>query len=228
MKFTNVFHHFLISSNIGYCNMTTVMWYVICSMIWYDTIWYDTLHYTVQYGTAVYHIWYDMIWYMVWYDMVWYGMVWYGMIWYDMIWYDMIWYHMIWYDMIIKLCCYVIRSTRSPEIWWTVPRDYTVLFLSRDVKNTKFNQYLPVDLTSFNESNSRFRKPLMIWRWRLHGVALWRHGRVAWHNCLLLATASNVNCCADVANHVTWLWQAGDTENFERQITGLLWGRIAA
>ena len=45
-------------------------------------------------------------------------------------------------------------------------------------------------------------------------------GRGAWHNCLLLATASNVNCWADVANHVTWLWQAGDTENFERQITG--------
>ena len=60
----------------------------------------------------------------------------------------------------------------------------------------------------------------MFWRWRRHDVALCRHGRGAWHNCLLLATASNVNFWADVANHVTWLRQAGDTENFERQITG--------
>ena len=99
-------------------------------------------------------------------------------------------------------------------------RNYTVLFLSRDVKNTKFNQYLPVDLTSLDLSNSRFWKPVMFRRWRRHGVALWRHGRGAWHNCLLLATASNVNCWVDFAYHVTWLWQAGDTENFERRITG--------
>ena len=92
--------------------------------------------------------------------------------------------------------------------------------INDDVKNTKFNQYLPVDLTSLNVSISRFRKPVMFWRWRRHGVALWRHGRGAWHNCLLQATASNVNCWADVANHVTWLWQVGDTENFERRITG--------
>ena len=83
------------------------------------------------------------------------------------------------------------------EIWWTVSRNYTVLFLSRDAKNIKKN-----------------------WRWRRHAVALWRHDRGAWHNCLLLATASNINCWADIANHVTWLWQAGDTKNFERQITG--------
>ena len=36
-------------------------------------------------------------------------------------------------------------------------------------------------------------------------------------------TASNVNYWADVANHVTLLWQAGDIENFERWITGWLW-----
>ena len=35
-----------------------------------------------------------------------------------------------------------------------------------------------------------------------------------------VATASNVNCGADVANHVTWLWQAFDLENFERRNTG--------
>ena len=131
-------------------------------------------------------------------------------------------------DIIIKLCCYVILSTRSPsgvsggrrwlprEIWWTVSCNYTVLFLSCDVKNTKFNQYLPVDLMSLNVSNSRFRKPVMFWKWHHHGVALWCHGRGAGHNCLLLTTASNVNCWADVANHVTRLWQAGDTENFKR------------
>ena len=34
------------------------------------------------------------------------------------------------------------------DVWWTVSRNYTVLFLSRDVKNTKFNQYLPIVLTS--------------------------------------------------------------------------------
>ena len=106
------------------------------------------------------------------------------------------------------------------EIWWTVSRNYTVLILSRDIKNTKFNQYLPVDLTSLNVSNSRFRKPVMFWRWRHHGVALWRHGRGAGDNCLLLTTASNVKCWADVADHMTRLWQAGDTENFERRIMG--------
>ena len=106
------------------------------------------------------------------------------------------------------------------EVWWTISCNYTVLFLSRDVKNTNFNQYLPVDLTSLNESNSRFRKPVMFWRWRRHGVVLWRHSRGTWHNCLLLATASNVNYWADVANHVTWLWLAGDTENFKCGITG--------
>ena len=119
------------------------------------------------------------------------------------------------------LCTSLAPAADSPrEVWWTSSRSYTVLFLSRDVKNTKFNQYLPVDMTSLTVSNSRFRKPVMFWKWCRHGVALWRHGRIAWHNCLLLVAASNVSCWADVANHVTWLWQAGDTENFERWITG--------
>ena len=135
------------------------------------------------------------------------------------------------------------------EIWWTVSRNYTVLFLSRDVKNTKFNQYLPVDLTSLNMPNSRFRKRVMFWRWRRqylpvdltslnvsnsrfpkpvmfwkwgrHGVALWRHGRGAWHNCLLLATASNVNCWADVANLAS-----GWYGKFRTPDHGLAMGRI--
>ena len=51
-------------------------------------------------------------------------------------------------------------------------------------------------------------------------MALWRHGGGAWHTGLILTTASNTNSWADVANHVTRLWQAGDTENFERRITG--------
>ena len=53
--------------------------------------------------------------------------------------------------------------------------------------------------------------------WRHHGRALWRRGGGAWYNVLLRTTASNVNCWADVSNHVTRLWQAGDTDNVERQ-----------
>ena len=98
-----------------------------------------------------------------------------------------------------------------------------VLFLSRDVKNTKFNQYLPVLLMSLNVSDSRFRKLVMFWMWRHHDMELWRHGGGAWHNGLILTTASNGNSWADVAKHVTRLWQAGDTENLERRITGYLW-----
>ena len=48
-------------------------------------------------------------------------------------------------------------------------------------------------------------------------MALWRHGGGAWHNGLILMTASNANSWADIANHVTWLWPADDTENFEHQ-----------
>ena len=128
------------------------------------------------------------------------------------------------YGKIIKLCCYMIRSTRSPEGSPRPPgwlQQFYFYPVMSKIQNS-INIYR-VDLTSLNESNSRFQKPVMFWRWRHHGVALWRHGRGAWHNCLLLATASNVNCWADVANHMTWLWQAGDTENFERWITGLLW-----
>ena len=81
-------------------------------------------------------------------------------------------------------------------------------FLSRDVKTTKCNQYLPVFLTSLNVSDSRFRKLVMFWMWRHHDMELWRHGGGAWHNGLILTTASNANRLADVANHVTRLWQA--------------------
>ena len=59
--------------------------------------------------------------------------------------------------------------------------------------------------------------------WRLRGIALLRPGGGAWHIGLLLTTGTDVNCWADVANHVTQSWQAGDTEIFERRITGQLW-----
>ena len=109
------------------------------------------------------------------------------------------------------------RAADSPrEIWWTVSHNYTVLFLSRHVKKQNSINIYP----SLILSNSIFRKPVMFLRWRHHGVAWLRHSRGAGHNCLLLTTASNVNCWADVANHVTRLWQAGDTENFERRIRG--------
>ena len=51
-------------------------------------------------------------------------------------------------------------------------------------------------------------------------MALWPHGGGAWHNALILTTASNVNSGADIADHVSRLLQAGDTENFERRISG--------
>ena len=66
------------------------------------------------------------------------------------------------------------------------------------------------------------QNPIIVRMWRHHGIALWRYGICAWHNVLFLTTASNVNCWADVANHVTRLWQAGDTDNFKHWITGLL------
>ena len=106
------------------------------------------------------------------------------------------------------------------EIWWTISHNYTVLFISCDVKNTKFNQYSHVDLMSLNVSNSRFWKPVMFWKWRRHGIAFWHQDHCAWHKFLPLMTASNVNCWADVANQVTQLWRVGDTENFKSWITG--------
>ena len=124
-----------------------------------------------------------------------------------------------------KLCCYVIRPVRSAraadsprEICWTVSRNNTVLSLSHDVK--KFNQYLPLILTSLNVSDSRFRKLVIFLMWRHHDMVLWHHGGGAWQNGLILTTVSNGNSWADVANHVIRLCQAGDTENFERRIMG--------
>ena len=66
----------------------------------------------------------------------------------------------------------------------------------------------------------------MFWMWRHHYRALWlwRHGGGAWHNYLFLMTASNINCWAVIANHVTQVWQAGDMENFERWIMGYSYG----
>ena len=85
---------------------------------------------------------------------------------------------------------------------------------------TKFNQYLPVVLTSLNLSDSRFWKLVMFWMWHHHDVTLWRHGGGAWCNDLLQKTASNINSWAAIAKHVIRLWQVGDTKNFERWITG--------
>ena len=76
------------------------------------------------------------------------------------------------------------------DVWWTVSRNYTVLSLSRDIKNIKFNRYLPVLLASLNVSESRFRK--MFWMWRHLDMVLWRHGGGAWHNGLIWENALNV------------------------------------
>ena len=50
----------------------------------------------------------------------------------------------------------------------------------------------------------------LFWMWRHHDMTLQRHSGGAWHNGLILMTASNVNSWGDVLNHVTRLWQAGD------------------
>ena len=86
----------------------------------------------------------------------------------------------MWFNNKTGLLSDTIRQTSQREslaadflrdVWWIVSRNYTVLSLSCDIKHTKFNQYLPVDLTSLDVSNSRFWKPVMFWRWRHHGVA---------------------------------------------------------
>ena len=130
---------------------------------------------------------------------------------------------------IIKLCCYVIRSARSPKGsqrppgWqqvspgrWLPEGDLdTIHQISRGesaaaglTAGQPCRWLLGGDLvdriTSLNVSNWRFQKPVMFWRWHHHAVALWRHGRGARHNCLLLTTATSVNCprIIDLPNHV--------------------------
>ena len=128
-------------------------------------------------------------------------------------------------DIIIKLCCCVNSRSHRPgltcgrEIWWTVSRNFTVLFLSHDIKNTKFNQYLPVDLTSLNVSNSRFLKPVMFWRWRHHGVALWPtvspaaadSPREIWwtvsRNFTVLFLSHDIKKIQNSINIYPWIWR---------------------
>ena len=112
-------------------------------------------------------------------------------------------------DMIIKLCFGGVSSRGWPavssaaadfplDVGWTISRDYTVLFLSRDVKNIIFNKYLPLILTLLNVCNSSFRKLVLFWMLHHHGMALCRHDGGAWHNGLFLTTTSNVNCWAEL------------------------------
>ena len=142
--------------------------------------------------------------------------------------------HSVWYNDKTELLRDTVHQTSQREsvgwpadsprdVWWTVSRNYTVLLLSRDVQNTKFNQFLPVVFTSFNVADSRFRKRLMFWMRRHSDIALWRHGGGAWHNNLFLTTASNVDCWADVTNQVTRLWKAGECGKFRTPDTGWLW-----
>ena len=120
----------------------------------------------------------------------------------------------------------VVKIWQFGKVWpltprgrWTASHNFTVLFLSHDVKNTKFVAFFML----LNVSDSTFLKLSMFWMWHQHDMALWCHGGGAWHSSLILTTASNGNSWADVANHVTRLWQVGDTGNFECRITGLLW-----
>ena len=68
----------------------------------------------------------------------------------------------------------------ADEVYGTISRNSTALFVSRDVKTIKFNQYLPVVLKSLNVSHSSFEKLVMFWMWRHHGIALWRQGCGVW------------------------------------------------
>ena len=88
------------------------------------------------------------------------------------------------------------------DVWWTVSSNYIDLFLSRDVKDTKCNQYLPVVLSSLKLSNWRFWKLVILWMWRHHDIALGRHGCDAWHNALLLTTFTST---AELTLLTTWL-----------------------
>ena len=115
-----------------------------------------------------------------------------------------------WYNNTTVLLRYTVHQTFPREVSGRRPGRW-------------LNQYLPGLLTSLNVSDSRFRKLVMFWMWCHHDMALWRHGCGAWHNGLILTTASNANSWADVANHVIRLWHAGDTENFERRFAGYLW-----
>ena len=55
------------------------------------------------------------------------------------------------------ICKLFYFAVTARDVRWTVSRNNTVLFLSRDVKYTTFNQYLPVVLTSLKVPDSRFR-----------------------------------------------------------------------
>ena len=78
----------------------------------------------------------------------------------------------------------------------------TFLFLSEDIKNTKYAQYAPVVWHRWACRTQDFGKLVMICMWHNHDMALWRHGICARHNNLFRTTASNVNCLSLLA---TWL-----------------------
>ena len=110
-------------------------------------------------------------------------------------------------------------ATDSPrDVWWTVSRNYTVLFLFRYVKNTNFNQYLPVILMSLGVWDSKFGKLVMFWMWRHHDMALWRHGSGAWHNCLILTPTAEptlLTTWLDCGNRVIReIWNSGSWASY--------------
>ena len=99
----------------------------------------------------------------------------------------------------------------------TKPNSFIVILWCQKYKvQSKFTRAFDVAYVS----DSRFRKLVIFLMWRHHDMALWCHGGGTWHNGLILMTASNGNSWADVAHHMTRLWQAGDMEIFEYRITG--------
>ena len=122
---------------------------------------------------------------------------------------------------IIKMCCYVLRSTRPPEgsqrsraqpltPRWRTGGPYHV--------TTKFYFYPMI---------SNLQNSINIYPWFWRRLTSWysivTHSSGAWHNGLFLTKASNIKCWADVANHGAWLWQTDYMENFEHRNTGYLW-----
>ena len=110
--------------------------------------------------------------------------------------------------MIIKLGCYVIQSTKpsegSPQPANRITKQHRFIFLSRDVTSIKFDQYLPVVLTSLNVASTIFQK-LVFFKCDII-IEVWRHGGGAWHSTLFQTTASNVNCWAEVASGYLHIW----------------------
>ena len=94
----------------------------------------------------------------------------------------------------------VCPAAESPkDIWWAVSHKNTVWFLSRDVKNTKFNQYSPVVGRRLTCPSQDFGSSWCFICDIIMVIVLWPHVGGAWHVIVFTSTAIIVNSRADVA-----------------------------